>query len=118
LTSAATIEGTVRNLSVLFGDGRALDDVRKVALDANSELSLRKSALQTLINSQPPDLREFCERLLSVQFLNPIAARGLASFDDPEVGARLVLAYRQFHLSERPQLLATLVSRPSFATAL
>jgi len=118
LTSAATIEGRVRNLSVLFGDGRALDDVRKVALDAKAELGLRKSALQTLINSQPPDLRELCERLLSVQFLNPIAARGLASSDDPEVGARLVRAYRQFHLSERPQLLATLVSRPSFATAL
>jgi putative heme-binding domain-containing protein len=34
------------------------------------------------------------------------------------VATKLVRAYRQFHLTERPQLLATLVSRPSFANAL
>ena len=108
----------VRNLSVLFGDGRALDDVKQVALDPHADISLRKSALQTLIDSHPPDLRELCERLIGVQFLNPVAARGLAGFDDPAAGDKLVRAYRQFHLSERPQLLATLVSRPSFANAL
>jgi len=108
----------MRDLSVLFGDGRALEDVRSVALDAKADLSLRKSALQTFIDSNPADLRTVCERLLSVQFLNPVAARGLAGFDDPEVGAKLVRAYRQFHLTERPQLLSTLVSRASFANAL
>ncbi len=108
----------VRNLGVLFGDGRALEDVRKVAFDPNAELSFRKSALQALIDSKPPDLRESCERLLNVQFLNSVAARGLAAFDDPAVGSELVRAYRQFHPTERPQLLSSLVSRASFANAL
>src|SRR5207249_7413414 len=34
------------------------------------------------------------------------------------VGAKLVKAYRQFHPSERGQLLSSLVSRPTFASPL
>jgi putative heme-binding domain-containing protein len=56
--------------------------------------------------------------LLREQFLNPIAARGLATFDEPAIGVTLVKAYRQFHASERGQLVSTLVSRASFANAL
>jgi putative heme-binding domain-containing protein len=108
----------VRSLSVVFGDGRALDEVKQVALDKDADLNVRKTALQTLIDNQPPDLRQLCEQLLSVRFLNPVAARGLAAFDDPAIGTKLVKAYSQFHPSERPQLMATLVSRPTFATAL
>src|SRR6185369_14217783 len=75
-------------------------------------------ALQTLIDNRAPDLRPICEQLLSEQFLNTVAARGLAVYDDPAVGLKLVKAYRQFHPSERGQLLSVLVSRPSFASAL
>ena len=108
----------VRDLSVLFGDGRALDEVKHVALDKGADLNARKVALQTLIDNRPADLRVLCEKLLNEQFLNPIAARGLASFDDSALGVKLVKAYRQFHPSERGQLLSTLVSRPAFAQAL
>jgi len=111
----APLTAQVRELSVVFGDGRALDELKKVALDSNADMTLRKSALQTLIDNRSPDLRQICEMLLAVRFLNPIAARGLASFPDPSIGNTLVKAYKQFHPSDRPQLLATLVSRPSFA---
>ncbi len=113
-----TSEAAVRELSVVFGDGRALDEVKKVALDKDADLKARVAALQTLIDNQPPDLREICEKLLGVKFLNSVAARGLARFDDPAIGTKLVAAYKQLHQSERPQLLATLVSRPAFAKPL
>ena len=61
----------VRDLDVLFGDGRALDEVRRLALDDHAPLDVRKSALKTLIESRPPDLRAICQRLLRVRFLNP-----------------------------------------------
>ena len=117
-SSDAVLRDRVRDLSVLFGDGRALDVVKKVALDKGADLNTRKAALQTLIDSRALDLRPVCEQLLSEQFLNSVAARGLASFDDPAVGAKLVKAYRQFHQSERGQLMSSLVSRASFASAL
>ena len=117
-SSDEALRERVRGLSVVFGDGRALDDVKRVALDKTAEMKQRQSALQTLIDSRAPDLRQICEQLLSVRFLNSLAARGLAGFDDPAIGAALVKAYSQFHQSERPQLLATLVSRASFARPL
>ena len=113
-----SLHARARELSVVFGDGRALDEVKAVALDKNADNTQRQAALQTLIDNHAPDLREICAKLLGVQFLNPVAARGLAAFDDPAIGETLVKAYRQFHQSERPQLLATLVSRPTFARPL
>jgi len=113
--SDPSLSASVRQLSVVFGDGRALDELKKVALDNDADMALRKSALQTLIDNKSPDLRKICETLLSVRFINPIAARGLASFTDPSIGDTLVKAYKQFHPTDRAQLLATLVSRPSFA---
>ena len=114
----AGLRDRVRDLSVLFGDGRALEAVKRIALDPGADLAARKAALQTLIDNRGPDLQGICEPLLNEQFINSVAARGLAGFDDPAVGAKLVRAYRQFHPSERGQLLAVLVSRPAFAAPL
>ncbi len=114
----AALRDRARDLSVLFGDGRALDSVKKVALDKNAELASRKAALQSLIDSRAPELRQVCEQLINERFLNPVAARGLAGFDDLAVATKLVRAYRQFHPSERGQLLSVLVSRAVFAQAL
>ncbi|MBC8113914.1 MAG: c-type cytochrome, partial [Candidatus Saccharimonas sp.] len=108
----------VRDLSVLFGDGRALDEVKRVALDGKAEMASRKAALQTLIDNRPDDLREVCEKLLAVRSLNTVAVRGLASFDDPALGEKLAKNYRSFYPQERPAVIETLVSRPSFAKAL
>jgi putative membrane-bound dehydrogenase-like protein len=106
-----------RDLNVLFGDGRALVEVKRLALDDSASLEVRKAALRTLVESRPPDLRAVCERLVRVRFLNPIAARGLSIFDDPAIGNLLADNYRAFHPSERSVLLDVLASRPAFARA-
>ena len=118
-TKAIPVLGTrVRELNVLFGDGRALEDVRRLALDDKAEVETRKAALRTLIEGRPSDLRSICERLVRVRYLNAVAVRGLALFDDPEIGKSLVRNYRAFHPSDRRVALDVLVSRPSFARAL
>jgi putative membrane-bound dehydrogenase-like protein len=116
--TAETTKQMVQELSILFGDGRALDDVRKMALDEKADLSARESALKTLIENKPDDLRAICTQLLEVRGLNVIAVRGLALFDDPEIGQKLAGSYRKFGPAERPTVIDTLVSRPSFAKAL
>jgi len=113
-----TLRDRVRDLDVVFGDGRALDEVKRLALDESAPLDVRKAALQTFVESRPPDLREVCERLVRVRFLNPVAARGLALFDDPAAGRTLAESYRSFHPSERSAAVETLASRPAFARAL
>ena len=103
---------------MLFGDGRALDQVRRLALDDRAEIEVRKAALKTLIESRPPDLRSICERLVRVRFLNTVAVRGLALYDDPALGRTLAQNYRSFHPTDRAAALETMVSRPAFARAL
>ena len=112
------LQDRVRDLSALFGDGRALDELKRVALDKDADLAARKVALQTLIDADAPDVRKLCEELLGTRFLNTIAVRGLASENDPKFGAKLVKSYRSFHALERPQVLAVLVTRPAWADAL
>lgn len=108
----------VRELSILFGDGRALDEVKAIALDETAEIPAREAALKTLIESRPPDLQELCGKLLEVRGLGVVAARGLALSEDPAIGERLAKVYRKFSPQDRAALLDTLVSRPAFAKAL
>jgi putative membrane-bound dehydrogenase-like protein len=104
----------LRDLSILFGDGRALDDIKKIALDDQADITARESALKTLIEARPDDLRTICTKLLDVRGLNTAAARGLALFDDPEIGKQLAKSYRKFTTG----IIDTLVSRPAFAKAM
>ena len=117
-SSDAKLRDGVRDLSVLFGDGRALDQVKRVVLDDKVPLAQRQAALETLIANKAPDLRQICESVLTVRFLNATAIRGLAQFDDPAIGDKLAVNYLKFHALERDAVLDTLTSRPSFARAL
>jgi len=113
-----SLAGYARDLGALFGDGRALDEVRRVALDKTGDLAARKSALQTLVDAGTPETRKICEQLLSERFLNVVAIRGLAQANDPALGAKIVGAYRSFALLDRPQVITVLVTRPAWARAL
>lgn len=108
----------LRNLAVIFGDGRALDEVRRVALDSKAKVPQRQAALETLIEAKPDDLKDICQQLLRVRFLNMTAMRGLSLFDDAALGDQLAKSYSSFHPAERPAVIETLVTRPTFASAL
>jgi putative membrane-bound dehydrogenase-like protein len=116
--AASKNPGVIRELSILFGDGRAMDEIREIALSGAMEIKTRQAALQTLVNARPADLREVCESLLNVRVLNAAAAQGLALYDDPAIGQSLAKNYRRFHPDDRPKLLEILVSRRSFAKSL
>jgi len=117
-SASPALRNQVRDLSVVFGDGRALAEVKRTALDGKASLATRQAALLALIDNRAPDLRETCEKLLGVRFLNSTAVRGLALFDDPAIGDQLAGSYNRFDPSERPAVIETLASRPTFAAAL
>jgi putative membrane-bound dehydrogenase-like protein len=108
----------VQPLRALFGDGMAVDEIRKIALDDRADMKSREYALQSLIEARPDDLRSACESLLNVRALNLVAARGLALNNDPAIGHLLAKNYRRFQPDHRIAVLDLLVSRASFATAL
>lgn len=116
--AASHHDEVIRELSVVFGDGRAMNELVDIAL-GKSEASdeIRLASLEQLIQINPPELRDVCEKLLSNNRLNVMAARGLSQFDDPEIGKAIVSRYRNFRAPFRPQVMSILASRPSFASA-
>lgn len=117
-TNSPEIQQKLRELGALFGDGRALDELRKLAMSSDADMQIRQSALASLIEAKPDDLREICEKLVTTSNLNIVAARGLALFDDPEAAKLLVDHYRRFREPQRPEVLAILLSRPTSANVL
>ena len=111
------LAGRIQKLSLLFGNQEALQSVKNLALDPSADLGARRSALQALIETRPPDLREICERLLDQGGINATAARGLASFEDPSIGTEIAGRYEQFAPAERSAVIEVLVSRPAWAKA-
>lgn len=114
----AETQARVRELSVLFGDGRALDGLEKLARDRAEEGVQRVKALQNLIAAQPEGLRAICEPLLEDRVVSAAAVRGLALFDEPEVAALLLGKWGKFDEAGKATVVEVLVSRPAWAESL
>ncbi|TWT96310.1 PVC-type heme-binding CxxCH protein [Neorhodopirellula pilleata] len=108
----------LRDLNILFGDGRALDAVRDLVLNDRADMKVRISALETLIDAKPNDLRRVCEQVLNVQLLNGIALRGLSFEEDSEIAKLIVRRYRNFLADDRQKAIETLLSRKTWAMIL
>ncbi|MEX1223957.1 MAG: PVC-type heme-binding CxxCH protein, partial [Pirellulales bacterium] len=105
-------------VSLVFGDPRALAALQKMAGDEQIAGGIRQQALQSIIDAKPADLRPTCERLLRDTTVGMIAARGLATFPDAEAADRMIAAYPAWGPHERQGLLSLLVSRKAFAERL
>ncbi len=106
----------LRQIGVLFGDGRSLQQVTAIAIgETNASYPTRLSALETLIQAEPGNLPDVCKKLLTDARMNVLAARGLAKLDDPQIGELLVSRYGNIRAPYRPQIMSILVSRLSFA---
>jgi len=109
------LAASVRELGVVFGDGRAMDEIRNLVLSEATEIGLRRSALISLVNQRPEDIKEICAKLLGDQRLSNVAAKGLAFDDDPENAKLLIKNYGKFRGTDRPGIISILVSRKAFA---
>jgi putative membrane-bound dehydrogenase-like protein len=114
----ASLRARIRDLSALFGDGRALDEIRSVALDSGADLPRRRAALQSLVDARADGLREICEKLLPVHGLAATAAAGLAVFDDSAVASRILAEWGAMYGLERPPVMNVLLSRRAWAAQL
>ena len=115
---AVVAQDHVRQLSVIFGDGQALDEIRKIALDEGALIDQRRAALLSLIEAKDKQLKQVCEKLLPVRGVTMEAIQGLTQFDQDGVAKRIIDRYSQLYPHERPQAVMALVSRPRFAADL
>ncbi len=113
-----SLKNRIRELSVLFGDTHALDEIREIALDQNADLSVRRAALKSLIDARADGLRNVCEELLPVRGLASIAVTGLALLQDPTIADRLVAEWPNLTETEKPPVMNALLSRETWTATL
>ena len=108
----------IQGLNVVFGDGRALDELRGIVADKDQPAETRRQALRALLVSRPENYVQTLDDLLDHPGMVVDAIRGLALYDDPSVPGRMLDHTRVFSPAERLEMIQTLTSRPSYARAL
>lgn len=111
------VANKLRELNVIFGDGRALDEIRVLALDSKAEIPARRQAVESLIAAKPADLRATLEKLVAEdRELMGAALRGMAVFED--AGPFIATNYQRLYREQRAMIVPVMCSRPAFALAL
>ncbi len=105
----------VRELGVIFGDGRSMTTVRAIVLDEKAEIGVRRSALTAFIQQRPDDLVEVCSKLLGDQRLSALAVSGLVLDGKPDNAERIMKNYRRYRGTDRPGIIASMVTRKEYA---
>jgi len=93
-----------RELSLVFGDGRAMSELQKIAKDGSAALEERRSAIRALVLARDKTMVPFLQNLLTNRDLGKDAINGLAAFGDEETPQLLVTrdgkpSTRSFHES-------------------
>ncbi len=107
-----------RELALVFGDGRALDELRTIAADGGAELSERRAAIRALVLARDSDVVQLLQNLLGDRDMSRDAIAGLAAFGHKETPKLLVSKFGGFNLTAKQAAITTLVSRPQFASVL
>jgi putative membrane-bound dehydrogenase-like protein len=117
-SSDETIRTLAQELSLVFGDGRAMEALRKVATDTSADPATRCRALDLLVQADAENLKPLLLSLMNDRATTPSALAGLASIDDPDVAARIIARYPSFRADWGDVAIQTLSSRVSFAEQL
>lgn len=117
-SSNAEVRRLNRELSLVFGDGRALDELRKIAADGAADLSERRAAIRALVLARDNEVVKLLQGLLGNRDMSSDAINGLAAFGHQETPKLLVSKFGSFNLTARQAAITTLVSRPQFASVL
>lgn len=105
-------------LGVLFGNGAALADLRKLAASGEAEPVTREEAIKALAAAKDAQAIPILFNLLNDRAVADAAIRGLANFEHQDTPKQLLNRLAAFKDGNRELALDTLSSRPTYALAL
>ncbi|MFN0020581.1 MAG: PVC-type heme-binding CxxCH protein [Pirellulaceae bacterium] len=117
-SDSAKVKEAAQKLGVVFGEGRAIEEVKQLVTNEGADAAIRTSALSTLIQDRGDDLLPLLKKLAGDRLLAPTAIRGLASYTDAEVPALILNTYDRLTPDGRSAAISTLSSRPEYAAEL
>ncbi len=107
-----------REIAIVFGDGRALDEVMKIAGDSNESAGARLAAISTLVENKAKGIEQILPKLVNDRSVSEAAIRGLASFNLPETPKLIMSQFGRLDPAARKAAIDTLCSRPAYASEL
>ncbi len=117
-SESVELKTLARELSVVFGDGRAMDELKALVTNGGADVSARQQALRTLVTAKPEGLIPLLHKLLDDRELIVEAIRGLATVDHAETPKRVLDRFARLTPEGKMIAISTLVSRPSYSKEL
>jgi putative heme-binding domain-containing protein len=114
----AELRTLARQLAVIYGDQRAIAEMRKTSEDPEAPVEERRVVLRSLLAAGVSGLAPTLQHLVADKELGPAALAGLAAYDDPNTPSVILAAYPNLDLAARRAALNTLVGRLSYANEL
>ncbi|MFN0078797.1 MAG: PVC-type heme-binding CxxCH protein [Prosthecobacter sp.] len=110
--------GHITTLSVVFGSGRAAEELIVIVKNAEGDANARLNAFVSLTRSAKPELLAVIRGLINDKVLGSVVRKALAAYDDPNIPKALLQPWPERSQEMQAATVATLSSRPSYAKAL
>jgi putative heme-binding domain-containing protein len=107
-----------QELSLVFGDGRAMDELRQVATNKEADAPTRRRAIALLASAEADDLQPFLLKLLPDRDVTPAVLKELVRCEDPAAAKQIINRYGSFRAEWKPLAIQALTSRVAFADVL
>src|SRR5688572_6444251 len=113
-----TLRARVQELSVVFGEERAMAALRETVKDGSADPAQRRKAIEALVGAKDAKLVPLLQALVGDAAVRTAALRGLATYDDPKTPESILKHYGSYDTPTRVDALNTLASRVAYAQAL
>lgn len=107
-----------RQLSVVFGSGRAAEELIVIVKNADGDANARLNAFKSLTRTAKPELLAVIRGLINDKVLATPARSALAAYDDPNIPKALLQPWPSRSEEQQAATVATLTSRPAYAKEL
>lgn len=105
-------------LSLLFGDSQAVRAMHALLADSQADVSQRRAALESLVQTHDPQLVPLLHGLLEDRAMAGAALRALAGYANEGTPAVILNHYKALPDPDKRDAIITLSSRPAWALAL
>lgn len=117
-SSSDEVRRLLREVASVFGDGRALDELKQIVVSNDHDIASRRAAIRSLVSARAEGLQPVLRKLLTDRDLGADAVRGLAAAGDAVTHRELLDHYLQLSPPARVEVIAALAARPESALAL
>ncbi|MFC5455729.1 PVC-type heme-binding CxxCH protein [Prosthecobacter fluviatilis] len=115
---AKTRTANIQALSMVFGSGRASDELIAIVKNSEGDANARLNAFKSLTRSAKPELLAVIRGQINDKVLGTDARKALAAYDDPNIPKAMLNPWPGRSEEQQAATVATLSSRPSYAKAL